>query len=242
MNENVRLTADAVVFGKQDGRLHLLLIQRAYDPYAGKWALPGGHIDAGEYPFDAATRELMEETGLVLSESADGPGVPLDAFGDATEPGVLVGVFGNPNRDPRGRYVTWAFMGVLDHLPEPTAADDARAARWVPLADVIADFGSLAFDHARIITAALSRLGIAVVDGGRTLKDASRLAVGDVVSRDSHTWWRLNQYRDTDSSGLVWFDATCTAIGTDRVDGPWIGVGDTRLFGAPRDCWLPVKP
>lgn len=44
----------------------VLLIQRAVDPEKGKWALPGGYMDAGELPEEALKRELMEEVGLAV--------------------------------------------------------------------------------------------------------------------------------------------------------------------------------
>ncbi|MCY3716445.1 MAG: NUDIX hydrolase [Chloroflexi bacterium] len=42
----------------------VLLIQRAIDPGAGKWALPAGFVDYDEAPEEAAIREMLEETGL----------------------------------------------------------------------------------------------------------------------------------------------------------------------------------
>ena len=50
----------------------LLLTRRASDlrAHAGQWAMPGGRIDDGETPEQAALRELREEVGLVLDERA----------------------------------------------------------------------------------------------------------------------------------------------------------------------------
>lgn len=48
----------------EDGRL--LLIKRAMNPERGKWSLPAGFIDQGEDPKDAAAREALEETGLIV--------------------------------------------------------------------------------------------------------------------------------------------------------------------------------
>jgi 8-oxo-dGTP diphosphatase len=44
----------------------VLLVQRANDPQRGLWTLPAGFVDAGEDPQDAAVRECLEETGLVV--------------------------------------------------------------------------------------------------------------------------------------------------------------------------------
>lgn len=59
--ETIRYTADVVVT-TTDGRV--LLIERGWDPYAGQWALPGGHVDPGETSRAAAARELAEEAGV----------------------------------------------------------------------------------------------------------------------------------------------------------------------------------
>lgn len=135
--ETVRLTADAVVFGERDRQLYVLLILRGWDPYEGYWALPGGHVDAGEITAAAAHRELHEETGLSV--------------------GVLTQVeaYADPGRDPRGRYVTFAYTTLLNHTPRPTAGDDAARAEWVLVDEALAEGIVLAFDHKQIIADAL---------------------------------------------------------------------------------------
>ena len=45
-------------------RGHLVLIRREKEPYKGLLALPGGKMEKGETPLEAARREMREETGL----------------------------------------------------------------------------------------------------------------------------------------------------------------------------------
>jgi 8-oxo-dGTP diphosphatase len=138
-DEVIKLTADAVVFGEfAEGRF-VLLIERGYPPYRGFWALPGGHVNQGEETEDAARRELFEETGIRVE--------------DLTYSGVYAG----PGRDPRGRYVTFAYVGRkgLGHRGAPTAGDDATRAVWVPLDDVLMGAVNVAFDHGQVIRDAL---------------------------------------------------------------------------------------
>ncbi|MFD9890959.1 NUDIX domain-containing protein [Amycolatopsis sp. NPDC059027] len=132
----ISYTADVVLFGRSGegpGVPHVLVIRREWDPFAGKWALPGGYVEAGETAAQAAARELREETGLSGVELA-----PL-------------GVYDDPNRDPRGRVVSVAHVGHLPELAVPTAGDDAAEAKWVPLFHLLLFPGALAFDHHRIL-------------------------------------------------------------------------------------------
>lgn len=54
------VSAGGVVFRRVDGRVELLLVLDRF----GRWALPKGHLEAGEGPEDAALREIREETGI----------------------------------------------------------------------------------------------------------------------------------------------------------------------------------
>lgn len=135
--ETARLTGDAVIFGELDGEFYVLLIERGSKPFAGHLAVPGGHLDRGEETEAAARRELAEETGLLVEDLR------------------FVGVYAEPERDPRGRYVTFAYTAVVSGLPAAKAADDAKEARWIPVADALAPATALAFDHQLIIKDAL---------------------------------------------------------------------------------------
>ena len=131
------LTVDCVVFGFDEGELKVLLIQRALDPFKGKWALPGGFVHVDETLDDAARRELAEETGLE------------DVFLEQLY------TFGTVKRDPRERVVSvahFALVKLSDYKAK--AATDAAKAAWFP----ISELPKLAFDHAEIVAAALARL------------------------------------------------------------------------------------
>jgi 8-oxo-dGTP diphosphatase len=135
--ETARLTADVVLFGERDNALHVLMIRRGWPPYTDYWARPGGHVDVGEDTEAAAQRELAEETGLCIGRV------------------LFVGAYAEPGRDPRGRYVTFAYTARLAHTPTPTAGDDAAEAEWMLVDQALSTGTRLAFDHYQIIHDAL---------------------------------------------------------------------------------------
>lgn len=131
------LTVDCVVFGYDEGELKVLLIQRALEPFKGRWALPGGFIRVDETVDEAARRELAEETGIrnVFLEQ--------------------LYTFGAVKRDPRERVVSVAYYALVklsDHRAK--AATDADNVEWFPVSKI----PKLAFDHADILAMALARL------------------------------------------------------------------------------------
>jgi 8-oxo-dGTP diphosphatase len=131
------LTVDCVVFGLDEDDLKVLLIQRDQEPFAGRWALPGGFVRLDETLDEAARRELREETGLTQ--------VYLEQL-------YTIGDLG---RDPRERVVTVAYYALVrmsDHTVR--AATDARNAAWF----AVDDLPTLAFDHEAIHARALARL------------------------------------------------------------------------------------
>jgi 8-oxo-dGTP diphosphatase len=134
------VTVDMILFAYQEGKLTVLLIRRTHDPFGGKWALPGGFVGEQEDLYDAAARELQEETNVT--------NVYLEQLF----------TFGQPNRDPRARVITVAYFALLsaDEVAQQRirSGSDAGEARWWS----IYDLPELAFDHERILDYALQRL------------------------------------------------------------------------------------
>ena len=131
------LTVDCVVFGFDEAELKVLLIERALEPFKGRWALPGGFVRVDETLDDAARRELEEEAGL--------KNVFLEQLY----------TFGALHRDPRERVVSVAYYALVKLAAHETkAATDAADARWFPISKA----PKLAFDHAEILATALGRL------------------------------------------------------------------------------------
>jgi len=131
------LTVDCVVFGFDEGELKVLLIQRALEPFKGRWALPCGFVHVDETLDEAARRELAEEAGL------------KDVFLEQLY------TFGAVDRDPRERVVSAAYYALVKLAAHETkAATDATDARWFPLSQV----PKLAFDHAAILATGMARL------------------------------------------------------------------------------------
>src|SRR5947207_6378786 len=131
------LTVDCVVFGLDESELKVLLIERALEPFKGKWALPGGFVRVDETLEEAARRELEEEAGL------------KDVFLEQLY------TFGAVDRDPRERVVSvahYALVKLSDHRVK--ASSDAHRAAWFEVSDT----PELAFDHDQIVATALRRL------------------------------------------------------------------------------------
>jgi len=136
---SVAVTVDLVALTIRDDTLCALVVRRGEEPYAGRWALPGGFVRADENLDAAAGRELVEETGVPAER------LHLEQLG----------TYGAPQRDPRMRVITVAYLGLAPDLPLPTAGGDAAGARWAPLAEL--SKAALAFDHATILADGIER-------------------------------------------------------------------------------------
>ncbi len=110
-----------MVLLRKDGSF--VLVKRAFEPYAGCWALPGGLAEYGKSLEESAVREAKEETGLDV------------------EIVRVLDVFSNPERDPRGHVVSVCFLAREKggELRAGSDAQEVNAFREVP--------PQFAFDH-----------------------------------------------------------------------------------------------
>ncbi|MFC7527651.1 NUDIX domain-containing protein [Actinoplanes sp. GCM10030250] len=138
---SIAVTVDVVALTIREGKLCVLLVERGARPYAGQRALPGGFVKR-ETLDEAARREFAEETGLNPGQG-DLDRVHLEQLKS----------YGTPDRDPRMRVVSVAYLAFAPELPEPTAGSDAAGAYWVPVDEA----KDLAFDHDEILADGLER-------------------------------------------------------------------------------------
>lgn len=132
------LTVDIVVFTLRENLLQVLLVQRANEPFAGIWALPGGFVRLDETLEAAAQRELEEETGVRETYLEQ------------------LYTYGNIDRDPRERVVSVAYFAIISSdIPfRQEGGHDTSQAGWFPTNNL----PSLAFDHDEILAYAVRRL------------------------------------------------------------------------------------
>jgi hypothetical protein len=120
----------AVVFQVRDGRLAVLMWEHARGPFQGRWALPGGALDADETLEESIRRHLAAKV-------------------DVRELAHLEQL--ETRNDPPRREVTTAYLGLVPIGVDPEVPHDTA---WQPVGDLPA----AAFDHGEIVEAGLQRL------------------------------------------------------------------------------------
>lgn len=121
---------DCVIFGYQDGMIHVLLIKRSVEPYANEWAIPGDLVYPDEDLPEAASRILESLTSLNSLSLHQGQ------------------TFGQPNRHPQGRVISNAYFALVRiNEVNARASSWAEKIQWTPIHEV----GNLAFDHNEIL-------------------------------------------------------------------------------------------
>ncbi len=137
IKQKILITVDAVVFTIIWEKLEVLLIKRLIEPFKDNRAIPWWFILEDETIETAAYRELEEETNI--------KNVYLEQLY----------TFGEPNRDPRWRVITVAYMALVARQNILIKAwSDAKEVKFFP----IWKLPKLAFDHKKILTYAYQRL------------------------------------------------------------------------------------
>jgi 8-oxo-dGTP diphosphatase len=133
--ETIKRAVDAVILDEGE---KILLIKRKFPPFKDFYALPGGAIDKGENPEEALLREVKEETNLNIEIIRK------------------IGIFDDPNRDPRGEVHSIAYLcKIVGKNQKAESGSDAKEAIFFPIKDI--DNFELAFDHEKMIKKALKQ-------------------------------------------------------------------------------------
>lgn len=149
--ERPSVSVDVVILTADDDALHALLVRRDALPQRGRWALPGGFVRASESLEEAALRVLNDKGGL--------RDVSLEQLY----------TFGRPDRDPRMRVLSVAYVALVAHARLPPLAEGrALCTLHVPWSGeaggpvmVLGEGGRplpLAFDHGEMLAMAVKRL------------------------------------------------------------------------------------
>jgi 8-oxo-dGTP diphosphatase len=125
--KQITLTVDPIIITDDK---KIILIKRVFDPYKDYWALPGGIVEYGETVEEAAIREAKEETGLDIKIEK------------------LIGVYSDPDRDPRGHFVSVCFLckPVGGEIKTSEETKEVKAFSKDEIKGI-----KLAFDHEKIL-------------------------------------------------------------------------------------------
>lgn len=131
------LSIDCVVFGYNEGRVQVLLIERNAEPYKNNWALPGELVSIDTNLEDAANDILQNLTGL--------SNIFMEQFF----------TFGSVDRHPAGRVTTVGYYSLVgSNKYKPIASSWAKSIKWFD----ISDLPNLAFDHEQILQKGINTL------------------------------------------------------------------------------------
>ena len=190
------LEVDVVAFAIQHEVLHVLLVRRAAPPFAQDWALPGVRLGPNERLDAAAGRALRERTGLNVAPAH------LEQLY----------TFDGPDRDPRGRTVSVAYVALL---PLGAPADPVRPGRAVHevawwRVDALPRLG---FDHGAIVQTARDRvaakveyapLAFTVLPDEFTMRDLRRVhevLTGRAYVHETNFWRQMTTRWDLQETG-----------------------------------------
>ena len=123
----------------REGRLQALLWQRAREPFAASWALPGGTLAADETLDESMRRHLAEKVDVRDVAHLE----QLETRSD-------------PSRNPMKRELATAFLGLVPSGVDPHVPEDTR---WHPLDEL----PKLAYDHEEILLSARERLRLSLI-------------------------------------------------------------------------------
>ena len=129
------VAVDCMIFSVIAGKLHILLVERDFEPEKGKWSLIGGFVKENESIDEAAKRVLSQLTGID------------NAFIRQ------IGAFGEVNRDPGARVISVAYFALLNH-EEAEVKEGSGKIAWV----AIENLPKLGFDHPQMIEQALKEM------------------------------------------------------------------------------------
>lgn len=147
MQENVRnnqaISIDVSIYSIINNRLHILLIQRAKEPYKNMWSLIGGIVLNSETCEESVKRELEEKVGITNISPK------------------LSGVFSDPKRDSRYRNISISYCCMANsNLSINCNPEKVLDVKWFP----VAELPELAFDHDKIIEKSYADIKESVYD------------------------------------------------------------------------------
>lgn len=184
--------------------LAAVLVVRGGDVEAGRHALPGGFVHEDEDLPEAAIRELHEEAGLRLPETA------IHQFR----------TFGRPGRDPRMRVVTVAYTALARIEDALSAGTDATAVEIVPVRRILDGEVSLAFDHEQILREAHEFIGVLIEETSAVLELCPESFTLTDLRHVCEAVWGYEVDRATFNKRALHIDGFIEPDDGDRTQGP----------------------